>query len=281
MFFVAVCDVVFTLLDVQTYGLAGEVNPVTTLLIGAGGVYVILWAAIDFMSTMFLYAPLISLLMMLPVQSREGKASTIISFILAARICVDLFSVTIYTYSFLESSTALLIVGLGLMFVLRYIIRNGGCLALGSLSSLFRGLGARLRSKLRVGFFSHFSRSSRPRIEDALRDSRAPPGREGGYASGQGFRAKPFTVKRSKRRIAFIAFLLLVLPFVVFSVLQSLVTVSGVGNQSGFGGLFQLGSSVDGIVFLVGFLVAILAVGAMVFLLIKLMDAIKGKTVLT
>jgi hypothetical protein len=280
MFFVAGCDVVFTLSDVRRYGLAGEVNPATSLLIGAGGVYVILWVAIDFISTMFLYAPLVSLFLMLPVQSREGKASTIISFILAARISVDLFNVTVYAYSFLESSTALLIIGLGLVFVLRYIIRNGDYLGWGSLSSLFQRLGAGLRSKLIVGFFSHFSRSSRPRIKDVLSDPRPPESKGGSHASGQGFRASPFRVKRSKRRIAVIAFLLLMLPVVVFTVLQFLVIANGIGSQSGFGGLlYQVGPSNEGVVFLEGFFVAIVAVGAMVFLLIRLFDAIEGKEV--
>jgi hypothetical protein len=281
MFFVAACDVVFTLLDVERYGLAGEVNPATKFLIGAGGVYLILWVAIDFASTILLYAPLISLFLMLPIETREGRASTIISLVLAVRVSVDLFNVTIYTYSFLESSTALVIVGLILMFVLRYIMRNGDYLSLGPLRSVFRRVGAGLRVKRVGGSFSRFSRLPEARSRAALADSHASLGTQETYASGLGDRPSPFTVKRSKRRIVVIAVLLLLLLIGVFALLQFLVVASGIGNQSGFGGLlYQYGAPLEGDVFLVGFLVAIIAVMVMVFLLMKLFDAIKGKTVL-
>jgi hypothetical protein len=278
MLFVAAGDVVFTLLNVERFGLAGEINPFPRLMIGTGGPFTILWVAIDLMSTILLYTPLISLFLMLPIQTREGKASTVISSILTARITVSLFNVAIYYYSFLETVSALLIVGVVLMFLLRFIMRNGDYLSWSTIKSILHGLGVSLSSPV-VGFFSAVSHPFRFRRQKAAEDSRLSATMRETDTSATASRPPPFVVKRDRRRIAILVGLTILVPVAMFAAMDVLVVVSGLENvPPSQRSIYTLGSSLEGWVFIIGFVMILVGVMLFAYLLMKLADALKGKT---
>jgi hypothetical protein len=280
MLLVAAGDVVFTILNVERYGLAGEINPFSRFMIGAGGSLIILWIATDIGSTALLYTPLISLFLMLPIQTREGKASTAISSILTARVTVSLFNVAIYYYSFLQAITGLLIVGIVLMFLLRYVMRNGDYLSWNTAKSALHGFGVSLSSHV-VGFLSTISHLFGFRRQKATESSPSSTSMRRVNLKGTANRPSPFVVKRDKWRIAVFAVLVVLLPFAILVLMDIMIAVSGIENlPPSERGLLGPHSNLGGWVFLAGFAIAIVGVVALAVFLMKLVDAVKGKTVL-
>jgi hypothetical protein len=274
MLLTATVDVVFTLLDVSKFGLAGEINPLSRIMIGAGGLFIIAWVAIDLASTLLLYTPLISLFLMLPTSTREGRASTVISLILSARITVSLFNVTIFNYSVLQAASALLIVGVVLTFLIRFVMKNGDYLSWNTAKSALHGLGVSLSSPI-VGL-SHLFGSRRQKPVQGTRLAMRP-----GEMNTNARRSPPFVQKRDKRRIAIIAALTVIMPFIIVSLMNALIILSGYNDlPPSERSLWAPYSSVGGWVFLGSFAIAIVGVATMAILLMKLFEAVKGKTVL-
>nr|MDO8099247.1 hypothetical protein [Candidatus Njordarchaeota archaeon] len=262
MFVATVGDVIFTLLNVEKYGIEYEANPIARYLIAAGQPLVFLWIALDILSIVFIYAPLMSRFIMLSPQRREGISSTIISAFFAVRITVVLYNMTVWSYPMLEGVAVLVVVGVILMFMIRFTMRHGDETSFGSLKLAFRNLWDSLKSS-----FGGSASAGRVATSTAANPSKGDAMSGGGGA---------FAEKRRKKRIAFLVGLLFILPLTLIAVMQVLQDFSGVTGKPWWERtLITIGGEAQGSLFLAGFVLTILTMASMVYLVLALFDELR------
>jgi hypothetical protein len=269
MLLVSLSDVALTLLNVGKYGIKGEINPVANFMIGAGQPLTLLWAVLDILSTFLICVPLISLCLILPPDRREGNASTLISAVLAIRITVVLYSFTILWYRALDALSAVIAVGLALIFPIRFVLRHGDDLSLATLRFALSSLWTSIKS-----FFAGLPAVPvHPSIMSRDRKRRRTDERLVTISGG-------VTRRRSVKRIAFLLASLFVIPVGVFTVLQIMMDLTGITGLTRT--LLTMPeaspeSQAEGLLFVTGLVLAIAAVIAMMYVILALIDELSKR----
>jgi hypothetical protein len=275
MLFVSLGDVTFTLLNVAKFGIEGEVNPLAKFMIGAGQTMTALWIVLNVVSTMLIYAFLISFYLMQSPQRREGIAATLISAVLAARITIVLYDFTILSYPAVEVTSAVLALGVILMLSIRFTMKHGENASFGDVEMALRNLAGSIKSSV-VSFFSAIAghplaalrTRKQKRVETKLSDRDLPKNRRREQEEIDAERGE----RRRPGRIAIIVVSLIAVPLIIIGALQVVKDISGIENLPRFlmqGNTPETGG-IQGTVFLVGFILSIATVGIMVFLILSL-----------
>jgi hypothetical protein len=277
MLLVSVGDVVFTLLNVAKYGIESEANPVARFMVGGGQLMTGLWIMLNIMSTMLIYILLVSFYLMEPLQKREGRAATLISMVLAARMTVVLYGYAVLSYSAVEASSALFAIGVVLMLSIRFIMRHGENTSLADIKMSLGNFAASVKSSV-VRFFSAIAAYpsaiikawKQRRVDFKLSDRNLLKDQQ-----GRGEEADvEIAERRRPKRIVIIVASLVAVPIVALGALQVVKDVSGIEDLPRFlmqGGTPEQGG-IQGTVFLIGFAISIAVVGIMVYLIFSLFE---------
>jgi hypothetical protein len=276
MFFVSIGDVVSTFLNAEKYGIETEANPIARSMIQAGQPFASLWVLLSITSTLLLYIPLVSFYLMSQEETREGRGSTIISGVLAARISVVVYDAVVFHYPTIESLMAVSVVGVMLMFSIRFIMRHGDSITLGSIKSALSNLGGYLRSSS-TSWLSKIVLNPLLGIIGALRKRPGSP-RGNTYSTQPEGAARPVVVrKRRYGRILILTVGILLIPVLLSFLIQILTVALGVTELPWYlRTLVTIGGEATGTLFLIVFILTIVSVAVMIWLVLTLFDELSG-----